>query len=165
VSVIWEKTPRLQSVVVQLLCNFFVLGTGINSRFLKGKSRSLWKINPGKGFYMPRFVETGEEVCFMHFHPGEGIALALRQVEMLKSEVLTDLADLFAVLIQEGEERITASFAKLVVSILLLARRMGINYRDLKRIMVRDIHNRLREEEQEEIRRDLYDLKGLLEIT
>jgi len=101
----------------------------------------------------------------MHFHPGEGIALALRQVEMLKSEVLTDLADLFAVLIQEGEERITASFAKLVVSILLLARRMGINYRDLKRVIVRDIHNRLREEEQEEIRRDLHDLKGLLEIT
>lgn len=101
----------------------------------------------------------------MGLHSGEKIAAALRQVELLKVEILGRLADLYRLLLQGGEGRLQDALAALLLSVLLLSRRLGLSYRDLKKAVLQQIRRRLREEEQEELRRDLQDLKGLLETA
>lgn len=83
-------------------------------------------------------------------HPGRGMQIAknLKVIDWLKTEILDQIANLFKGLHHANQHLILDSLASLVVVSYVLARRVGISFRELDQAVVSKLREHIREGHQ-----------------
>ncbi|MFC4077252.1 MazG-like family protein [Salinithrix halophila] len=76
------------------------------------------------------------------------IAKSVKVIEWLKTELLDQIANLYKGLHQANQSLISDSLASLVIVVYVLARRVGISYREVDQTVSRKLREHTRERHQ-----------------
>ncbi len=94
------------------------------------------------------------------FNQGIDIARNIRVIEWLKAELLGTAAALFKAMVKNSEEAIEDALASIIITVYVLARRVGINFPQLDIRVESKLKNAIKEKHEVE---DWYgDLTALL---
>lgn len=94
------------------------------------------------------------------FNQGVDIARNIRVIEWLKTELISTVAALFKAMVKNSEEAIEDALASMVVTVYVLARRVGVSFAQLDVRIESKIKNAISEKHEVE---DWYgDLTALL---
>ncbi len=94
------------------------------------------------------------------FNQGTDIARNIKVIEWLKTELIGTVSALFKAMLKNSEEAIEDALASMVVTIYVLARRLGINFSQLDVRVESKVRNGIKEKHEIE---DWYgDLTALL---
>jgi len=94
------------------------------------------------------------------FHQGVDIARNIKVIEWLKTELIGTVAALFKAMVKNSEEAIEDALASMIVTVYVLARRLGVSFAQLDVRVESKVRNAIREKHEVE---DWYgDLTALL---
>jgi len=84
------------------------------------------------------------------FNQGVDIARNIRVIEWLKTELISTVAALFKAMVKNSEEAIADALASMVVTVYVLARRLGVSFAQLDVRIESKIKNAISEKHEVE---------------
>lgn len=82
------------------------------------------------------------------FNQGVDIARNIRVIEWLKTELVSTVAALFKAMIKNSEEAIEDALASIIVTVYVIARRLGVSFAQLDIRVESKVRNGIREKHE-----------------